>query len=403
MKRLLQDFVDHPEADYVASSAHPRLVNGKPSTNPRYLQLRPDLANPRDAYLAEIAARLDREIPSEGQVWMPVNAVLPGRRNNPPDPKGGLPPLAVYSPIHFQELPELFMDFICSLTGKSPSTSGFGSEGALTKGPFNALWPVVDLNNALVSAILTGYAGFTTSAGYVGPCFRVDHDVSLLVPEIWCRMRVEEREPAFLIANGYLEKVCDICVNGRTVLASRLGYRITSLFVDRFLGRIFETPDRVFTEEMLRPEKQDFDLFAAGVDAIVAAQTRVARQYFEDGSVDAACPPLRALLDVMARGHGEAKTADDLEVRSLFAREALMASDWYRERLRTKQSRDVALWTRHLGDLEEFEKTGSPAPGVSLPDRLAEVRKQLKRVSAPEYLRELEGTLGADPFHGQMG
>lgn len=216
-------------------------------------------------------------------------------------------------------------------------------------------------------------------------------------------MRVEEREPAFLIANGYLEKVCDFCVNGRTVLASRLGYRITSLFVDRFLGRIFETPDRVFTEEMLRPEKQDLDLFTAGVDAIVAAQTRVARQYFEDGSVDAACPPLRALLDVMACGHGEAKTADDLEVRRLFAREALMASDWYRERLRTKQSRDVALWTRHLGAVEEFEKTGSPAPGVSLPDRLAEVRKQLKRVSAPEYLRELEGTLGADPFHGQMG
>ncbi len=61
------------------------------------------------------------------------------------------------------------MDFVASLTGKSPATTGFGSEGALTKGPFNALWPVVDLNNALVSAILTGYAGFTTSAGYVGP------------------------------------------------------------------------------------------------------------------------------------------------------------------------------------------------------------------------------------------
>ncbi len=49
-----------------------------------------------------------------------------------------MPPLAVYNPIHYQELPELFMDFICSLTGKSPSTTGFGSEGALTKGPFNA-------------------------------------------------------------------------------------------------------------------------------------------------------------------------------------------------------------------------------------------------------------------------
>ena len=60
--------------------------------------------------------------------------MLPGRRNNPPDPKTGVPPLAVYNPIHYQELPELFMDFICSLTGKSPSTTGFGSEGALTKG-----------------------------------------------------------------------------------------------------------------------------------------------------------------------------------------------------------------------------------------------------------------------------
>jgi len=31
MKHLLQDFVEHPQADYVvfSSSAHPRLVNGK--------------------------------------------------------------------------------------------------------------------------------------------------------------------------------------------------------------------------------------------------------------------------------------------------------------------------------------------------------------------------------------
>ena len=50
-----------------------------------------------------------------------------------------------------------------------------------------------DLKNALVSAILTGYAGFTTSAGHVGPRYRVDHDISMLVPELWCRIRVEER------------------------------------------------------------------------------------------------------------------------------------------------------------------------------------------------------------------
>ena len=324
MKQLLQGYLARPETDYVASSAHPRLVNGTPSTNPRYLQRRPDLVNPRDLWLAEISARLARQIPADRPVYLPVNAVMAGRRNNPPDPKAGLPPLAVYGPIHYQELPELFMDFVCSITGKSPATTGFGSEGALTKGPFNAVWPVVDLNNALVSAILTGYAGFTTSAGYLGPHYPVHHDISLLMPEIWCRMRVHERSPEFLIENGFLEKVPDFCVAGRTVLASRLGYRVTARFVDRFLGRLFETPDMVFSEEMLRPELQDMDLFAGGVDAIVEAQTRVARQYFEDGSVEAACPPLRALLHIMACGNWRGKGADDPEVRAMFTRESLL-------------------------------------------------------------------------------
>jgi hypothetical protein len=401
MKRLLERFVEDAETNYVVSSAHPRVVDGAPSTNPRYLQRRPDLTNPREPYLAEIAARLEREIPAGRPVYLPVNAVLAGRRNNPPDFKAGLPPLAVYSPIHYQELPELFMDFICSLTGKSPATTGFGTEGALTKGPFNALWPVVDLNNALVSFILTGYAGFTTSAGYVGPHFRVDHDISLLAPEIWCRMRVYERDPAYLIAGGYLEKVSDYRYQGRAVLASRLGYRITSLFVDRFLGRLFETPDAVFTEEFLRPETQDADLFAQGVDAIVEAQTRVARQYFEDGSVDAACPPLQALLHIMAHGNYQGRHANDPEVRASFTREALLSSDWYRERLETKQKRDVSLWTRHVRALEEWAATGRPAEGVDLEERLAESERQLARLSAPEYLVELEGTIGADPFHGQ--
>ena len=401
MKRFLERYIQQPETEYVVSSAHPRLVNGARSTNPRYLQRRPDLVNPRPLHLAEMTARLVREIPADRPVYLPVNAVLAGRRNNPPDVKAGVPPLAVYSPIHYQELPELFMDFVCSLTGKSPATTGFGTEGALTKGPFNALWPVVDLNNALVSFILTGYAGFTTSAGYVGPYVRVDHDVSLLAPEIWCRMRVHERDPAFLIANGYLEKVSDFCLDGRTVLASRLGYRITSLFVDRFLGRLFETPDAVFPEELLRPETQDLDLFSAGVDAIVEAQTRVARQYFTDGSVEAACPPLRALLHIMASGSYQGKSVDDPGLRALFTRESLLASDWYRERLETKQSRDIALWTRHLRALDEFAAGSGAADGLDIECRLAESRRQLARVSAPSYLRELVGTIGADPFHGQ--
>src|ERR1017187_5230327 len=63
-------------------------------------QRRPDLANPRELHLAQIAARLARGIPAARPVYLPVNAVLAGRRNNPADPKAGLPPLAAHSPIH---------------------------------------------------------------------------------------------------------------------------------------------------------------------------------------------------------------------------------------------------------------------------------------------------------------
>ena len=43
---------------YVVCSARPRLVDGKPSKNPRYLQIRPDLTDPRPAYIAERGMRL---------------------------------------------------------------------------------------------------------------------------------------------------------------------------------------------------------------------------------------------------------------------------------------------------------------------------------------------------------
>jgi hypothetical protein len=397
MKRLLGDFLTEPGPGFVVSSAHARLVDGSPSKNPRYLQQRPDLTNPRGTYLAEIGTRLAREIPSSATAYFPVNAVLSGRRNNPADHKAGIPPLAVYNPIHYQELPELFMDLICSLTGKSPATTGFGSEGALTKAPFNAVLPVIDVNNALVSAILTGNSGFTTAAGYIGPKYRVDHDNSILVPELWCRMRVAEREPRFLIDNGYLEKLDDFEFEGRQVLASRLGYRITASFVDRFLGRIFELPGSVFPLEMLRPEKQHPGDFAEGVNAIVDAQRTVAKDYFEDGSIEAACPPIKAILHIMAFGDYEGKRADDPGIRAMFTREYLLASDWYRERLHTQQALDTALWTKHRDAVEAFTAGGLPATHIDLQARLAATLEHLRYVKSEDYLRALAGTIGADP------
>jgi len=298
---------------YSICSARPRVIDGRPTKNPRYLQLRPDMAHPRDRYVAEMGARLNRRLPLHTPVHFPVISVLSGRRNNRQEE--GIRPLCVYGPIHYQELPELFMDYVCSLTGTSPSTTGAGSEGALTKGPFNALAATADLNNALVAMLLTGYAGFSSAAGFIGPRYRVDHDISLLVPEIWCRLAPHERDPAYLIEKGYLEPVKDFEYEGETVHASRLGYRITGTFVRSFFGRVFDNPAKVFDDAILKPETQGLASFVDGVKNICEAQQRVARQYFEDGSVRELCPPLRVLMSILAFGSHDGMTAQDPEVR----------------------------------------------------------------------------------------
>ena len=399
---LLAGFAERPETDYVVSSAHPRMVDGK---RIQESALSAEAAGPGESARTLPGGNRARgwraEFRRTRPVHLPVNAVLAGRRNNPADPKAGLPPLAVYNPIHYQELPELFMDFICSLTGKSPSTTGFGSEGALTKAAFNALSPVVDLNNALVSAILTGYAGFTTSAGYVGPNFRVDHDISLLVPEIWCRMRVHERDPEFLIANGYLEKVSRL-LPGRPHGAGQP----SGLPHHAAVRRPLPGPD--FRDAGRRLPGGDAAAGEAGHRPVRGRRGR------DRGSADARGA---AVLRGRQRGGGlpAAEGAAAHHGRRLLSRErawriprcgacsrasTCWQSDWYRERLRAKQARDIALWTRHLRALERFQAGGDVLRGVDLDGRLAEACRQLARVSAPEYLKELEGTIGADPYCG---
>ncbi len=402
MKRMIRDYANQGKTDFFVSTAHPRMIEGKPSKNPRFLQNRPDLVTPFRTYLAHLLVRLHRKIPASEPVLFPVSAVLAGRRNNPPE--SGVRALCVYSPIHYQELPELFMDLICSLTGRSPSTTGAGSEGALTKGPFNALLPTADLNNALVSFILTGYDGFTTAAGFVGPDVRVDHDVSLLIPEIWCRMQSEERDAKYLLREHYLEKVQDFEHQGKKVLASRLGYRITAKFVNAFLGRVFNNPSAVFSEDMLRPEKQNLEIFVDGVNNVVEAQQRVAQAYFRDGSAELACPPIQAILHIMAYGHFEGKDAQHPDIRALFTRESLLASEWYKERLRIKQASDLQLWRRHIQYLEQFlanPNYSGEAQRLKIAERLDRARKHLENARSAAYLERLSGTLGSDPVYMQ--
>ena len=122
-------------------------------------------------------------------------------------------------------------------------------------------------------------------------------------------MSVDERDPQYLIREGYLERCADFAYEGREVLASRLGHRVTRRFISAFFGRVFNHPEVVFTDEMLRPELQSLEVFVDGMDNIVETQKRVAQLYFEDGSVESACPPLRALLHIMAHDSFEGHTS----------------------------------------------------------------------------------------------
>ncbi len=398
VKDMLMKVINSDKEGYFVVPSHTRIVDGVPTNNPRYLERNIFKDDIIDNYLGEVGVRLFRKIKSEEPVIDVVNAVLPGRRNNPVDKENGIRPLAVYNPIHYQELPELFMDFICSLTGKSPSTTGAGTEGALTKGPFNMLVPTTDLNNALLSYILTEYQGFSSAAGYVGQS-RFDHDISILIPEIWARLVPEDRDPKLLIENGSLEKLDDFEFSGQKVLASRLGYRITENFAFRCMNRLFDEPLAVFNEQMLKPELQGMEDFVDGINNIVEAQKKVADRYFEEGSVEGAIPPLKILLHIMAYGHYEGKEISDPELRKYFDREYVINSDWYKERLKLKQQKDIKFHTEQIAYLEAFAahpENSEIAADLAIEGRLAKAKDLQAYASSDAYLKDLEGTIGAD-------
>ncbi|MBI4944076.1 MAG: hypothetical protein HY830_25320 [Actinobacteria bacterium] len=404
MATMISGFADTPEGagpTFFVTSAEPRIVDGKPSKNPRYLQQRPDRTNARATAVADLSARLVRRVPSGAPLLQPVDVVAAGRRNNPPD--AGVPPLCAYGPLHWMELPELFMEFISSMTGKSPSTTGAGSEGALTKGPFNAMPAVIDLNASLLSYVLTGHDGWVSAAGYVGPHVRVDHDFSLLVPELFSRMTPAERDARRLLEEGALEKLTDFEHEGVHVAASRLGYRMTDRLATKYFGRIFLHPDVIFTPEMLRPELQDVGVFAESVATIVMTHERVARSYFKDGTVDLAVPPLRALLEIMADGHSaQGWGLGSPEFRALFTRESVLASDWYAQRLDAKQAAAAARAGAGLAAIEKFVSTPGneePTARLGMPARVEAARAEAARLAGPEFREQLVGTAGSAPLN----
>jgi hypothetical protein len=170
--------------------------------------------------------------------------------------------------------------------------------------------------------------------------------------------------------------------------------------VRTFFGRVFDHPDRVFDEAFLRPESQDLEAFVDGVHNITEAHQRVALQAFEDGSIEDACPPLRALLSIMAHGTFEGRDAHHPALRQLFTLEAIQGSDWYQRRLAARQRGDVRLWRRHVAALDAWlaENTEVQSPlADETRRRQAYATTQLRRATTPAYLESLRGTLGTDP------
>jgi hypothetical protein len=198
-----------------------------------------------------------------------------------------------------------------------------------------------------------------------------------------------------------MEKVEDFEHNGQLVPASRIGYRMTEKFVRRFFARVFSNPTSVLNEEMLKPELQDLETYVEGMLTIAAAHKEVAANYFADGSIEDACPPLKALLHIMAYGEYEGKCLNDPEIRNLFSRQAMLESDWYKERLASQQAYDTAAWKGHVEYLEHFLKRDTHtavAQRLGIEQRLTAAREELEKVSSPSYLELLVGTIGRQPI-----
>jgi len=144
------------------------------------------------------------------------------------------------------------------------------------------------------------------------------------------------------------------------------------------------------------------EAYVDGINNIVEAQQKVAQAYLDDGSIDDACPPLQAVLYIMAEGKYQGKTIEDPSIREMFTREYLLNSDWYKERLAIKQTRDAALWQMNRNYIEQKMDESNESDTESWADlqgQMENAEQMLEWVNSDTYLERLQGTLGADWIH----
>jgi hypothetical protein len=104
----------------------------------------------------------------------------------------------------------------------------------------------------------------------------------------------------------------------------------------------------------------------------------------------------------MAKGRTESGLGlDSPELRAMFTRKSVLASDWYAARLDAKQNADEKRLTRALASLYEFIDRPDNAGVVArlgIAARRTQTQTERVRAGSPEYRAGLVGTIGLQPL-----
>jgi len=85
----------------------------------------------------------------------------------------------------------------------------------------------------------------------------------------------------------------------------------------------------------------------------------------------------------------------------MFTREAVLASDWYMQRLDAKQAAASARADAGLAAIEKFVSTPGneePTARLNMPTRVEAARTGARQLASPEYREHLIGTVGSTPL-----
>ena len=103
----------------------------------------------------------------------------------------------------------------------------------------------------------------------------------------------------------------------------------------------------------------------------------------------------------MAHGGHEGRDERHPDIRALFTRENIIASDWYAARLAAKQQHDARLWRSHATYLQNFLKKKNyqeEAGRLGIASKLDSAWEMYHKAKSPDYLAGLQGTIGLQPL-----